>query len=182
MNPNSFFNRISVLTFFILISYLNISAQNFEGVWSPSSESLTGNIKIQDKDGKYYVQVKTNDGIKAGYGNVYNGILYLECTIGTNYGQWWIGRWNREDGHILVGHSNGYSHGTNGPASNIYDKSYNSRSHCATKEIEYIGFKLVPEGENMLLYRCIGSNYFIGDRVVFSQSSNWIYVTAYTNW
>ncbi len=181
MKINKLFNRI-LAVIVMLMACLTISAQHFEGVWSPSSEGFTGNIKIQNKDGQYYVQIKTKNGLKAGYGNVYNGVLYLDCSIGTNYGKWWIGRWNGENNHILVGHGDGYSYGTNGVASNIYDSSYNSRYNCATKEIEYIGFKLVLEEENLHVYWCMGQNYLANDRVVFSQSSNWISRGIYTNW
>ena len=107
------------------MSFVSASAQDFEGVWYPSSdEGMIGNIKIKKENNEYVVQYKTTAGLKTSNGKVVNGALYFDFLSEKNYGQFWLGEWNGERDCILVGHGNGH-YGTNGAASEIYDHSYN---------------------------------------------------------
>ena len=57
--------RITVLIIAVL-SFVSANAQNFEGVWYPSSdEGMIGNIKIKKENGEYVVQNKTKVCITA---------------------------------------------------------------------------------------------------------------------
>lgn len=181
---------LSRITALIIVAFAFVSsnAQDFEGVWYPSSdEGMIGNIKIKKENGEYVVQYKTKAyGLKTSKGTVVNGALEFYFLEDTNYGEYWIGEWNGERDHILVGHDYGH-YGTNGRAVVIYDRSYNSREKCATIEKEYWDFKLVPEGDNMVLYRKASSTYCVYDygqglRVVFNQGSWFFKDETYTNW
>lgn len=170
------------------VSFVSANAQDFEGVWYPSSdEGMIGNIKIKKENGEYVVQYKTKAyGLKTSKGTVVNGALEFYFLEDTTYGEYWIGEWNGERDHILVGHDYGH-YGTNGRAGVIYDRSYNSREKCATIEKEYWDFKLVPEGDNMTLYYQASTSYCAnkkgeGLRVVFYNSSGYFISDAYTNW
>ena len=117
-------SRITALIIAVL-SFVGSNAQDFEGVWYPSSdEGMIGNIKIKKENGEYVVQYKTTAGLKTSNGKVVNGALYFDFLSEKNYGQFWLGEWNGERDCILVGHGNGH-YGTNGAASEIYDHSYN---------------------------------------------------------
>ena len=179
-------SRITALIIAVL-GFVSASAQDFEGVWYPSSdEGMIGNIKIKKENGEYVVQYKTTAGLKTSNGKVVNGALYFDFLSEKNYGQFWLGEWNGERDCILVGHGNGH-YGTNGAASEIYDHSYNSCRKCATVEYVYWEFKLVPEGDNLTLFNTVAIYYGVntysdGMRIVFKQGGNFVECKTYTNW
>lgn len=160
-----------------------ISAQNYEGVWTPTESGAFGNMKIRKTDNGYYVQIKFHGKILSAEVNPVNGIMGWDVLENENYGSWWIGTWRQsnEDGHILVGHDDGYSYGTNGRATKIFDNSYKSRERCAKTEKEFIGIMIRPEGDDLIVSWRLFSNYIANGRIVFTQSFNWIPMT-YTNW
>lgn len=178
--------RITVLII-VAFGFVSSNAQDFEGVWYPSSdEGMIGNIKIKKENGEYVVQYKTTAGLKTSNGKVVNGALYFDFLSEKNYGQFWLGEWNGERDCILVGHGNGH-YGTNGAASEIYDHSYNSCRKCATVEYIYWEFKLVPEGDNLTLFNTVAIYYGVntysdGMRIVFKQGGNFVECKTYTNW
>ena len=179
--------RITALII-VAFAFVGSSAQDFEGVWYPSSdEGMIGNIKIKKENGEYVVQYKTKAyGLKTSKGTITNNELHFYFLEKTTHGEFWLGEWDGERDCILVGKDYGH-YGTNGSASQIYDHSYNSRQNCATIENEYWDFKLVPEGDNMVLYRKASSTYCVYDygqglRVVFNQGSWFFKDETYTNW
>lgn len=161
-------SRITALIIAVL-SFVGSNAQDFEGVWYPSSdEGMIGNIKIKKENGEYVVQYKTTAGLKTSNGKVVNGALYFDFLSEKNYGQFWLGEWNGERDCILVGHGNGH-YGTNGAASEIYDHSYNSCRKCATVEYIYWEFKLVPEGDNLTLFNTVAIYYGVNTNIVLNK-------------
>lgn len=172
----------------VAFAFVSSNAQDFEGVWYPSSdEGMIGNIKIKKENGEYVVQYKTKAyGLKTSKGTAIGNELHFYFLEETTYGQFWIGTSRGERDCILVGEDYG-NFSSNGPASQIHDRSYNSRQKCATIENAYWEFKLVPEGDDMVLYRKSSSNYCVnkhgqGLLVVFTQSSWFFKDNTYTNW
>lgn len=158
-----------------------LDAQNFEGVWHPTENKVFGNMKIRKTDNGYLVQIKHFDEILSAEVQPANGALSWSVLDKKNYGSWWIGTCRGKDKNILVGHDDGYSYGTNGEATKIYDNTYRSRQRCANIEEEYMGIKIEPSGEDLIVSWCLFSSYLANGRVVFMQSSNWIPI-VYTNW
>lgn len=179
-----------LLLSYILLSFgfVSASAQDFEGVWYPSSdEGMIGNIKIKKEGDEYVVQYKTKAyGLKTSKGTITNNELHFYFLEKTTHGEFWLGEWDGERDCILVGKDYGH-YGTNGSASQIYDHSYNSRQNCATIENEYWDFKLVPEGDNLTLFNTVAIYYGVntysdGMRIVFKQGGNFVECKTYTNW
>lgn len=178
--------RLLLSYILLFFAFVSSNAQDFEGVWYPSSdEGMIGNIKIKKEGDEYVVQYKTTVGLKTSKGNDIDGALYFSFLAAKTYGQYWLGKWNGDQFCILVGKGNGH-YSSNGHADAIFDPSYDSPQKCANVEYDYREFKLVPEGDNLALYhRC--SLYYKaqtsnGERIVLGQSSNFVKANTYTNW
>ena len=89
--------RITVLIIAVL-SFVSANAQNFEGVWYPSSdEGMIGNIKIKKENGEYVVQYKTKAyGLKTSKGTITNNELHFYFLEKTTHGEFWLGEWDGE--------------------------------------------------------------------------------------
>lgn len=177
------------LLFAILLclgGYSNICAQETEteqfiGVWTPSKKGWIGNIKISTKEGKLFVQMKTDEGLKQITNVTTNGNEITWSYVDeTNYGKWYLGMWTwastgeREE-CILVDHGNG-THGTNGAPTKVYRRSR------ANREVTYWGFKGVIKDENLELSSRHWGEYFGNGELLFEQSSNYIPYSTFTNW
>jgi hypothetical protein len=155
----------------------------FVGVWTPSnSGGWIGNIKISIKDGKLFVQMKTDSGLKS-----FNDVKVSGDEISwsyveeVNYGRYYIGMWTwassgKREECIIIDLGNG-RRSTNGAPTNIYQ-----RGRTADREVEYWGFKgKLQEDVLNVSYKCWG-NYYNGSDLVFDQSSGDTFYSSYTNW
>ena len=94
--------RITALII-VAFAFVSSNAQDFEGVWYPSSdEGMIGNIKIKKEGDEYVVQFKTTVGLKTSKGNDIDGALYFSFLAAKTYGQYWLGEWNGDQFCILV--------------------------------------------------------------------------------
>lgn len=158
--------------------------EKFLGIWKKNdtdSKWIYRDMKITKDNGKIYVQMKTDEGLKKTEAYINNGILSWYYTLNVNYGKWKLGGWWQGKyckDLIIVCHSNG-SYGSNGDCSGRY-QNYNNNT--ANKEIEYIGFKAYFEDGNLKVYNLLGSDYCNGDIALFYQTSNWVLFDIYTNW
>ena len=169
------------MTFFgiISVSAQDNDLQKFVGVWTPSKiDGKIGDIKISIKEGKLYIQMKMDNGVRKFEDVTIKGNTIMWSYVEEkNYGKWYLGRWwETNQTEILVGNKDG-SVGTNGAPTEIF-----VRGHSANLEIEYWGFKGDLNNDELLISsRCWGDYYSDGTKV-FSQSSNWIVESTYTNW
>lgn len=158
----------------------DISVKDFVGVWYSSNEKLVYSaIKITETEGEPSVKIKKATGLEKGI-NAYlkDNTLYWHIDIETNYGKWWIGSWNGESRHILVG--KGYPHGTNGPVTGYFRAYYNqtaNRAYC------YIKFKATLDNDGLKVYTKHVSEYFSDQIPLFYQASNWDTIPyEFINW
>ncbi len=176
------FNRSKRLLLFflpLLIDFITSNAQDFEGTWySTSDYGIFGNLKVSKEDDGYFVQIKTDEGLKTAMGKIVNGVLSFECLCGIEHGKFWIGSWNYEKNCILFDDGN-HGYYSRGKASEIYS-DWNSP---ATVAKTFYKFKLVPKGDNMVLYWSLPVYYYDTRGIVaFSDRENTWLNKTYTNW
>ena len=164
---------LSIIVLFVLLSNNYASAQDaspFEGVWYPTKETYIEAINIKDiGDDKLLVQFKTSEGIKKHKVDIPtdNTITITVCY------EKLYGNWKLRDNMIMID-----SGGTNGEATKIYLR--NSVAYC---EIGYVSYRLKLIDGNIQMHKYLTNDYLDrGDRVVFSQSTNLLYVAEFTNW
>lgn len=169
-----------------ILGYYNMDAQGIEkekfvGVWTPSDKGWIGNIKISVKEGKLFVQMKTDEGLKQITNATVNGNEITWSFVDeANYGNWYLGMWTwastgeREE-CILVDHGDG-TQGTNGAPTKVYRRSR------ANREVSYWGFKGVINNDNLELSSKCWGEYYANKDLLFEQSSNYTPYSIFTNW
>ena len=161
------------------ISAQDNNLQEFVGVWNPSKTGgKMGNIKISIREGKLYIQMKMDNSVKKIDDVAINGDTITWSYVDEkNYGKWYLGRWwETNEIEILVAHNDG-SVGSNGAPTEIY-----VRNKPANMEIECWGFKGVLNDDELQISSRYYGDYYSDGTKVFSQSSNWILESTYTNW
>lgn len=172
--------------FVLMLGYSDLNAQvsdadKFVGVWSPSNKGWIGNIKISVREGKLYVQMKTDEGLKQITNVSTSGDEIIWSYIDeTNYGKWHLGMWTwsssgKREECILVDNGNG-SYGTNGPPSKVYKRGR------ANREVSYWGFKGKLSDGNLEISSRHWGEYFDNRELLFEQSSNYVPYSTFTNW
>lgn len=178
-----------ILLMAMLIGLLSANAQSnnpFVGVWNPVDKVWhVKAMKISEVgNGKLLVQLKTDEGIKSQEIKApasSDEIIILkiadeeEGPNGVRYGEWRIGSWNGERGHILQYHGDG-TYGTNGPATEIYSDNTANVCYC------YWGYKIWLKDGNLKLEHKCWTEYYSSSQKSFMQSSGWTYSGTYTNW
>lgn len=163
---------LSIIVLFVLLSNNYASAQDaspFEGVWYPTKETYIEAINIKDiGDDKLLVQFKTSEGIKKHKVDIpTDNTITITVCYEESYGKWKL------RGNMIMTDSGG----TNGEATKIYLRT------VANRVKEYLSYRLELIDGNIQMQKCLTGDYLDrGDRVVFSQSTNWLYVAEFTNW
>lgn len=157
------------------------TTEKFVGVWTPSNKGWIGNIKISVKEGKLFVQMKTDEGLKQANNVMVNGNEITWSFVDeTNYGKWYLGMWTwvstgKSELCILVDNGDG-THGTNGAPTRIIKRGQ------ANREVSYWGFKGVLKDDNLELGSKHYGEYYRNEELMFEQSSNYILYSTFTNW
>lgn len=179
MRQHQHLNQLRLIGLFLFFAFISSNAQDFEGTWySTSDYGIFGNLKVSKEDDGYFVQIKSDEGLKTAMGKIVNGVLSFECLCGIEHGKFWIGSWNYETNCILVDDGN-HGYYSRGKASEIYS-GWNSP---ATVARTFYKFKLVPKGDNMILYWSLPVYYYDtrGIAAFSGRESTWLNKT-YTNW
>lgn len=165
------------------VSFVSASAQDFDGTWySTSDYGIFGNIKVSKEDDGYFVQIKSDEGLKTAMGKIVNGVLCFECLCDIEHGKFWIGSWNYEEKCILVDDGN-HGYYSRGKASEIYSGSNCGWNNPAIVAKTFYKFKLVPKGDSMILYWSLPVFYYdTRGTLVFSDRANTWLNKTYTNW
>lgn len=162
----------------------DIAVKDFVGVWNSTKEDTYNKaIRVAEIQGELSVQMRTSTGLQKGKNvDVKNNTLYWRIDEDTEYGKWWIGSWNGEREHILVG--KGYSHGTNGPVTGYYEGYHRDRysNNIANREYNYTEYKAELDSDGIKVYRKCVSDYYKGTTPMFYQSSSWFFAGEYINW
>ena len=161
-----------------------VNSNDFVGVWTPAEKTWVNKIKISYSDGKYTVQLKTEDGIKTCKDvSCNNNVLTWSYFDETEYGSWTI-RYNATVGRTGFEIIDIYGTTVGRTTENkIFNKDKLSRHVRATYHNDYMNFEATLK-EGNLNVRCGYSMkyYSSSNDLLFMSGPHYYDSWTFTNW